>query len=50
MMGLMDLGVDMVKNFCSNEYVLKLIVVAQFCEYTKKHWIVHFKKGALYGI
>ena len=25
------------------ENVLTLNVVAQFCEYTKKHWIVYFK-------
>lgn len=30
---------------CCDENVLQLIVVAvaQFCEYTKNHWIVYFK-------
>ena len=25
-------------------------MVADFCEYTKSHWIVHFKKGELFGM
>lgn len=25
-------------------------MVPDFCEYTKSDWIVHFKKGKLYGM
>ena len=39
-------------SFWTVENVLKLIkaIVVQLYEYTKTHWIVHFKTGKLYGM
>ena len=31
--------------FGDDETVLELVVVAQRCDYTKNHWIVHFKRA-----
>lgn len=50
-LGLGKMTVNSMEFLGGDENVIKLVMmVAQLCEYTKNHWIVHLKRVNFYGI